>query len=1219
MRIYALSINYTSVTPSTVLNLSTEKDIKLFQAGDVIQGNAIEVKNSNLSIPLSLDNPPDGNSRNLSNTFNGSDAGGFYSGTKQSFSYEVHFGVPLEGQYFSAYITDLARIQYFFDDGTDITVPNTNGSAMVVAEADAGSTKKLTHYKHFAVGTNTNDQISNFKVDRTSLLWSSISNVKVTATDVSAKTITVDGGDWDTSNQSQVWSDNISGTVFPSYSKQGAFDGETTATLGWIPASGTTGVWTANNLAYSSKVRIYAAVDKPANGPSISAVLSGASTDITPGASQTGWIDVAIGSGTLDSITISMASVSGDAYIELRAVEVDGKILVDAVDDSQVWSNSLTGSTQTPAENAFDGKIISTFAQGATGTTLTFTPLTPIPYTNSVRVHTQYSGDLKLNPGTASEVTADPAGVVQWTTLVNGSSGTITQITGTGTNKPTWDAIEVDGKLLVDRGVRDLGDTKVSTASPKRGEGTISDITGNVVTIEPFTDNCFKEGDYLTVNKVIEINPKTDAITTYDSNTDTLNVNGVTDLLQFADGDAVFMTDGTTNPDGSYKQTGYKLVTSDIESVATSNEIVGWTLSDMNENAGVYYNDQTTWSTTLSFSGGTPKQSYIRFVISYVSVASCTITGDALDAPVVIDFSNVSDPADGAAATFFPNAASGDLTVNFAGGTGQTNIIRVNTNTSIEDYNQKYVPLAPALSDVTLTFADPNPDLEYFQAGDVVQAGGLWSTMFTGEFQNPNTDLPPNEWVFADPQDANTAAAYSKMDGSTLLKWSPKGLSEASQVRILYRSSGTHQVFINDQDASSVLPTLIAGDVTVDLSEFGGGLQSISYISSNSTNYFGLKQIYIDGVRLLDSNAPSEVKVISTGYAQGSNTMVVDGGDWVAVDAQTWSNGISNSDLQTPAASFDGDLNTGAGTTNTSADPMVYTIPAELQSKDLVVYVAGGNSTPSEGYIEFGSNGFNPVSIGTPFTTTINSSYLNGFYLNVPSGTTQIKFATTSVQRGCHLLGLKANGTLLIDNETNGDRHVEYQTNGGEGTVASTNTATQTMVLSASNDRWIAENKAGAEFFVAGATKPAVSMTAYLDFDANGQNTELTSVPQSGVNMNNLTTPQIFFPALFATGEAPDTDIPEGSYIQTKVIAKNIIGAAPELTSNAVVPSTTTYSVPAAGSVRYTTEEFGEFCRWACSSDYRTAIKTIQDTESTIAEFRDKALDAAQAYIDAQE
>ena len=134
--------------------------------------------------------------------------------------------------------------------------------------------------------------------------------------------------------------------------------------------------------------------------------------------------------------------------------------MIDAVNDSQVWSDYLTGATAFPPENAFDGAL-NTYAQGGTGTTLTFTPPVPIPYTDSVRVHTQYTGDVKLNPGTASEVVADAAGVIQWTTVVSGSSGTITQITGTGVNNPTWDAIEVDGELLIDKGNRELGDSNV--------------------------------------------------------------------------------------------------------------------------------------------------------------------------------------------------------------------------------------------------------------------------------------------------------------------------------------------------------------------------------------------------------------------------------------------------------------------------------------------------------------------------------------------------------------------------------------------------------------------------------------------------------------------------------------------------------------------------------------------------------------------------------------
>ena len=88
----------------------------------------------------------------------------------------------------------------------------------------------------------------------------------------------------------------------------------------------------------------------------------------------------------------------------------------------------------------------------------------------------------------------------------------------------------------------------------------------------------------------------------------------------------------------------------------------------------------------------------------------------------------------------------------------------------------------------TLTFAD-NTDLEYFQAGDVIQEGGLYSEGFTGEFQYPNTNLPPNEWLFAATQDGNTTAAYSKWMGR--LTWTaPSNLANASSLRLVYRSTG---------------------------------------------------------------------------------------------------------------------------------------------------------------------------------------------------------------------------------------------------------------------------------------------------------------------------------------------------------------------------------------------------------------------------------------------
>ena len=110
------------------------------------------------------------------------------------------------------------------------------------------------------------------------------------------------------------------------------------------------------------------------------------------------------------------------------------------------------------------------------------------------------------------------------------------------------------------------GNTKVSTVSPKQGSGTVSTINGNVVTVSPFSNNCYKEGQWLTVNKTVNVDPKTDKINAV--NNTIITVNGVTDLDQFAAGDSVFMTDNST--DSASTKTGYKLTTTDIESVGST-------------------------------------------------------------------------------------------------------------------------------------------------------------------------------------------------------------------------------------------------------------------------------------------------------------------------------------------------------------------------------------------------------------------------------------------------------------------------------------------------------------------------------------------------------------------------------------------------------------------------------------------------------------------------
>lgn len=179
----------------------------------------------------------------------------------------------------------------------------------------------------------------------------------------------------------------------------------------------------------------------------------------------------------------------------------------------------------------------------------------------------------------------------------------------------------------------------------------------------------------------------------------------------------------------------------------------------------------------------------------------------------------------------------------------------------------------------------------------------------------------------------------------------------------------------------------------------------------------------------------------------------------------------------------------------------------------------------------------------------------------------------------------------------------------GTAEVASVDPENTILTMTNSNGEW----ESG--YHAATAEKNAVAMTAYLSFDSNGNNVELERFAQPYTLMADLLQPKLTFPSTFDTGEAPDTDIPSPSYIQTYAIATNLIGSSVEVGSNLLFPETLTRSIPEAGSFRYTTEEFGEFCRWACSTDYRAAIKTIEGTTETVNDLRQKAEQMAEDYI----
>ena len=101
--------------------------------------------------------------------------------------------------------------------------------------------------------------------------------------------------------------------------------------------------------------------------------------------------------------------------------------------------------------------------------------------------------------------------------------------------------------------------------------------------------------------------------------------------------------------------------------------------------------------------------------------------------------------------------------------------------------------------------------------------------------------------------------------------------------------------------------------------------------------------------------------------------------------------------------------------------------------------------------------------------------------------------------------GYPDSNTMVVDGgEWNNGDVVEYQTNGGQGDIVSVNTDDNTILLSETGDRdnrWIAENKAGTDFYVAG---PSIIDDPLLTADVELQSTDFATTPENTDTLKNI-------------------------------------------------------------------------------------------------------------------
>ena len=195
------------------------------------------------------------------------------------------------------------------------------------------------------------------------------------------------------------------------------------------------------------------------------------SNNFTPGVLQ---VDGATITTTNDN-TVYVADVSVTSFTNITwthdgtngcsvvGIEVNGKLLIDAVKDSQVWSDNVVSSngifSSRPATQLFDGTLINYVASASGAGTITWTSEVAFPAGSKVEVMGQTTGSTTNTATVNGGADQAVANGVVWTELTytpgDESEFVITMKSDTGSANTNWTAIRINGVMLVDKGVRE--------------------------------------------------------------------------------------------------------------------------------------------------------------------------------------------------------------------------------------------------------------------------------------------------------------------------------------------------------------------------------------------------------------------------------------------------------------------------------------------------------------------------------------------------------------------------------------------------------------------------------------------------------------------------------------------------------------------------------------------------------------------------------------------
>ena len=1038
-------IDGVQVLDATILSFPTSNNFDKFAVGDVAQNtNAITYLSSS-----SVTNPEYAFDNN-SNTYAGFNTTGailrFTSSTTVSdITFHIRNNSSTQVQSFGFYETTGNTLI----DGTWNTVTGTSVSSGLLqinpgveAEVTFTATEPLTQYLCGPMAGVSND-----------LFLYKITGVgaKITAIDANATpnpTITVNGGEWGLYDDSRFWSDGISGG---SSGGKGLFNNPEKSNSNYLlypgqvvfnpPIPFTTLVYGASNLN-GTPIQING-VDSPCN--------SNAAPDATP--------ITYTGSDTeLTSISTGAQNGTGIFFIE-----IDGKVLIDAVNESEVWSNDCTATplSQSDVTNLFDGDLSSAIGSGGSaGTSFTITLPSSLNSGNLVAYRPSiYAAEFSLN---GSAYVTCPSSLGEANTSLPLQSGTNTLVVrGTGSHSATLSGISVDGVLLVDAGVRDLGATSIS-----------------------------KTLNYATK----------------------LTLAGDTDLAQMALGPAV-MTDGVLGGSG-YSQTPYTLTTPTIESVTYAQRTLGtW-----------YGNIDTPNLGNRSVNGDTETAASTNVYDSVWVMPPDNIPSAAFTFP--IDPGRVTSTAKFVFDPPIPINSKLEIhyrAYKAQGGTGYTNPVQVN-NTPIHPYigdtkawydisaagftqlesftfqnvDAEYADIVYAFriddkividDSFVLTFpgdVSTNPDLRYFEAGDAAQStwdqSQTWSDGATLTFIGGSSDPT----VMFDGANGTYSSGFGTYNNDQV----------SASFTNLPTPTYSQRIYIGGEASPSVL---MNGTHTV-----GGGtgwfdapLEQITSLFGQNTVSPALVFIYgieIDGKLLVDNGvtgAPGP-QVLSTDLA--ANTMTVDGGEWLAVETFDFNHLTDITQLGSPTTFQTEGYSSPDSTLAGRFDPVVGS-GAELNF-DPPIAVANKvslNCSSSSGVVEIVINDGEATG-AYPTTRSLVDIAFTG---NV----SKIRLQRTAGYDAAYCDGIFFDGVRLVDQAYESNTFVATTIPGGTGDIVEIDQANNAVYLTEGDRAWIPSNNfAGTNFALAAGSLGNPPAPDYLDIAFTSMNAGTT--PFSGVSAN---------------------------------------------------------------------------------------------------------------------